>query len=262
MTTPCERCFDYLQEKLENDTRHHYCLPVNLEEIHKGLYLCSQATIEFLQKKGALSNASALCVGNHDTCRYQDKCQQGSYQILQLNQINACSRLYAEDIDSVSMETVFEFGVKGACDLNKYLSSTSSINPDGEKVFVHCRAGMNRSVTIILFYCMLARAKNWARRWENDETRAENWALRWENDEITNWSRGNESFLDYYIDYIRFENRQERNVGALTNPTFERAVRKMAVYLGIETTKGGNDNKPTVEETEYLTSLLKQCSLD
>ena len=148
-----------------------------LTRIHKDLKLTShegaKRWVQATDSNGVphALNTQIVCANSKkEGCVYYEDDEEAQYRFETLY-LPEKGNIIVEDRRSVTPERVLEFTQEGAANLHSMLSAE-----DGRDVIVHCHAGMNRSVAIIVRYAM--DYKKWGFDEARDYIRRINWEQR------------------------------------------------------------------------------------
>lgn len=221
------------QQKQQLKEKHYgpdYTYFARLEKIAPNLRLTSRRGAEReLVQHGPVSkhsrNDCILCIGDQDTCKYD---------IVQLPHDKAFIDNETKDTKDMDLEDVYKFAVRGAYELDRLLSGALK---NKANVTVHCRAGINRSVTVICAYTILSKLKSTRGYFKTN----------------SNFFKGESGFdVKKLITYITDENMEQRNQQTLTNDTFRQALIDLEYEVENEVKNEGNQQS-ILEMLEMLT---------
>lgn len=216
-----------LLQKQQLQEKHYgpdYTYFARLEKIAPNLLLTSRRGAERELVQHGPNLDCILCIGDGNTCEYS---------IEQLPRDQASIDKETKDTKDMDLEDVYKFAVRGAYELDRLLSGASE---DKANVTVHCRAGINRSVTVICAYTILSKLKSTRGYFKTN----------------SNFFKGKSGFkVEELIAYIDHENKKQRKQDTLTNDTFRQALIDLENKVK---NKVKNEGQSIVEMLETLTS--------
>ena len=218
------------QHSQKKDYGPDYTYFARLEKIAPNLRLTSRrgAEKELVQHGPDLKHSRRdciLCIGDGDTCEYS---------IEQLPRDQASIDKETKDTEKMDLEDVYKFAVRGAYELDRLLSGALK---NKANVTVHCRAGINRSVTVICAYTILSKLKSTRGYFKTN----------------SKFFKGESGFdVKKLITYITDENMEQRKQQTLTNDTFRQALIDLEYEVENEVKNEGNQQS-ILEMLEMLT---------